>query len=691
MESSSVTGTPSLCSSFGAEPLRGSALLQPSISHPDLYHERGTKGDELCRMHAVNNVLGEPAYPMPIDWNDTMDVLGARYGHGGAWTKIDTLEDGCVMPLGLAVEIKRPWWISLAVGGEMLAALLRLPDAHTRLIDPSLRRIIMYSFTHTWACRGCPDQTWWILDPDLKEPHPFAASDALVLANTRVTQAAEHGHGGAGVIFFATHEFALRHWQFDIPEFRSLVQRVQFVARRFGPIPPREEAATTEGLPVGRRSADGAAGGDEAAEKANTAKGSNETSEGADSTRSEPTTLSLAQEETQAAPPTTAPPLLGRRFPSFKPVVIKFASLPQRGERAGYELARTKAEDGDEVETQEEDDEAEQHTCDDEAEQHTCDDEAEAQAEDDEAEEQAGYDEAEAQAEDDEAEEQADYEEAAAARSQLARMTPNEARASRRAPTTWRHTVSSAPDAEAAEAGYAHPMLKLRQGSRPNLRQGAGHRRDAIPAGDDEDTSRMPAPGYSISHAGEIRIPAPRSKSMFGITHVSGAPVRVTPRFNIPAPLPKRKETIVLRGTEAEILNQLRSIEELDELLRKDRHGHAPVRTPGSERDPVVVKQVLAAQQLQRVKTVAASRGPSLVRGEVQDEDQGEENRQRLARMQQIAAYLPPEVVRQVAPGDTRLGIHPQGPGSPYAPRGSSKRSGRFQSTAGARARSQVS
>jgi hypothetical protein len=484
-------------------------------------------------------------------------------------------------------------------------------------------------------------------------------------------------------------------------------------------------SATTEGLPPGRRSADGAAGGDEAAEKAST----NETSEGADSTRSEPATLSLAQEETQAAPPTTAPPLLGRRFPSFKPVVIKFASLPQRGERAGHELARTKAEEGttrsgakesgDEVETpslrssfgaeplrgsgssqtpsldsvgnplrgsgssqtQEEDDEAEQHTCDDEAEEQAGYDEAEAQAEDDEPEEQAC---------DDEAEEQAGYEEPAAARSQLARMTPSEARASRRAPTTWRHTVSCAGDDD-VEAGYAHPMLKLRQGSRPNLRQGAGHRRDAIPAGDDEDTSRMPAPGYSISHAGEIRIPAPRSKSMFGITHVSGAPVRVTPRFNIPAPLPKRKETIVLRGTEAEILNQLRSIEELDELVRKDRHGHAPVRTPGSERDPVVVKQVLAAQQLQRVKTVAASRGPSLVRGEVQDEDQGEENRQRLARMQQIAAYLPPEVVRQVAPGDTRLGIHPQGPGSPYAPRGSSKRSGRFQSTAGARARSQVS
>ena len=162
-------------------------------------------------MHAANFVLGEPAYA-PIPWRETLEVLGAKRGHGHAWVEQDFMDEGGAMPIGLAVEVHRPWWITLAAGGEMLAALLARPRAAESLLDPALRRVIMYSYTHAWACRGEHDGTWWALDAAFASPHLIANSDEALLANPRVRDAANYGHGNAGIVFVARTDFALKHW-----------------------------------------------------------------------------------------------------------------------------------------------------------------------------------------------------------------------------------------------------------------------------------------------------------------------------------------------------------------------------------------------------------------------------------------------------------------------------------------------
>lgn len=76
-----------------------------------------------------------------------------------------------------------------------------------------------------------------------------------------------------------------------------------------------------------------------------------------------------------------------------------------------------------------------------------------------------------------------------------------------------------------------------------------------------------------------VQVPAPRSTvGIFGANLVGDEPVRVNLRsvLNMPPPLPPAKP-LLLHGTDREIMAQLQSISHLEDLVRKDRHGMAPI------------------------------------------------------------------------------------------------------------------
>lgn len=510
------------------------------------YHARAS-GDELCRMHAANFVLGEPAYA-PIPWRETLEVLGTKRGHGNAWVEQDFMDEGGAMPIGLAVEVHRPWWITLAAGGEMLAALLARPGAAESLIDPALRRMIMYSYTHAWACRGEHDGTWWALDAAFASPHLIANSDEALLANPRVRDAANYGHGNAGVVFVARTDFALKHWAtldplaFPEPQREAVLAVVNRVRKAAGM--PRlviEAVAAGGGASPTEQEAEDV----DAAPSADTGS-SLQPAEAAELVGGSSSGALRWERPSPEKAGAGAPAWAGtakdfrpaeRKFPSFQSKVIRFTALAaaaaQEGPPPGADTwagnegwpearAAMPAEDdagyGD----------AEEEGWPDEGVEATSgyDEEVEEEYEYDDEEEYEG------------GEHQREF-----------GILPSAAEPAAAPPARDLGRFPGYP-------GRAFPEERPRGGSRF-----AHHSRS------------------SSSHAQTgpriVQVPAPRSSvGLFGVNRVGDEPVRVNLRgaLNLPPPMPKTKP-LVLQGTDQEVLAQLQSISHLEGLLKRERQG----------------------------------------------------------------------------------------------------------------------
>jgi hypothetical protein len=142
------------------------------------FHERAANGSELCRMHAVNNTIGEAAYE-PETWMHTLEVLGRRHGSGDAWVESDMLVDDGTLPMGIAIELRRPWWITIAVSPELLCELGGGRAGAAEAMDMELGRCILYGLTHAWAVRAGTSEGrrgWWSLDSSLRSPRFVAAA-----------------------------------------------------------------------------------------------------------------------------------------------------------------------------------------------------------------------------------------------------------------------------------------------------------------------------------------------------------------------------------------------------------------------------------------------------------------------------------------------------------------------------------
>jgi hypothetical protein len=173
------------------------------------YHEKN-RGGGLCRMHTVNNALGEK-YFVPESWGKTMRELGAKAGYEDVWVTDDPMLDGWAMPIGLALEYAQPEWLTLAVSGPALHRILK--NATIReIMDTSLRRIIVYHHSHTWACRGDVDGRWFNLDSDQANTTLMATDDRNLFESSAFSNGVRSLHGGSGIIFVATIRFAIQQW-----------------------------------------------------------------------------------------------------------------------------------------------------------------------------------------------------------------------------------------------------------------------------------------------------------------------------------------------------------------------------------------------------------------------------------------------------------------------------------------------
>jgi hypothetical protein len=173
------------------------------------YHER--QQGQLCRMHAVNNALGYRAYD-PDEWKTRLLDLGQALGQGGALVHDDMMFYGGFLPISIMVEQKQDDWVTMAFGGSALKILLERSSL-SELLDTSIRRMIIYQTSHTWAMRGDVDARWFNLDSQQAQPHMFAESDTQLFAHglmrTLVDTAAT---GTGGIIFIASLQHALKHW-----------------------------------------------------------------------------------------------------------------------------------------------------------------------------------------------------------------------------------------------------------------------------------------------------------------------------------------------------------------------------------------------------------------------------------------------------------------------------------------------
>jgi hypothetical protein len=501
------------------------------------------------------------------------------------------------MPVGLAVQIKRPWWLTFAAGGDLLAALVARSDAAARLFDPEVRRIIMYSYTHSWACRADKDGCWWALDSAFASPHLIANSDEQLLAGRRFTEAGQSGHGNAGVLFIARGSWALRNWLFDPDEFapdirdriRRITTRLQILAGHGLDAPEPDWPQPTP----------------------------------ADQTSTPHSSLPIT--EAPAEQPTAVQPVV-RSFPSFRTKVIRFVSLHQPAQARPKDPSRK--DQGGAYEDQGGAYEDQGGAYEDQGGAY---------------EDQGGAYEDQGGAYEDQGgayEDQGDAEET---------------------------SCLSCTHAERKENG-------------------------------DRYTQELTFHPAGRGESGMISVPAPRTKSLFGVTHVESGPVMVTPGFRIPRPMPPtrvHKPPIVLRGTGDEIIRQLRAAGELDDLVKKERMSQYPVAS--RPQDSFTSHQIRAAQALQQSRDLSR-RSARFPGRNLEYASQGSRDThdippqpytrpqaapqaapqacgsgfgteppasspasasmlndpyQRRARMQKVASYLPPDVVRTIAPGSS--------------------------------------
>ncbi len=173
------------------------------------YHER--QQGQLCRMHAVNNALGYRAYE-PDLWKSRLMDLGQALGQGNALVHDDMMFFGGFLPISIMVEQKEDDWVTMAFGGTALKNVLD-HCSMTEILDTSIRRMIIYQTSHTWALRGDVDARWFNLDSQQAHPHLFAESDTQLFSHgifRNLIDTANTGTGG--IIFIATLQHALKRW-----------------------------------------------------------------------------------------------------------------------------------------------------------------------------------------------------------------------------------------------------------------------------------------------------------------------------------------------------------------------------------------------------------------------------------------------------------------------------------------------
>jgi hypothetical protein len=165
------------------------------MSSQGFYHEHQQGG--LCRMHAVNIALGRRQYDQG-SWRYTLTR------HDPAWETADIFLEGMLMPMAFMIELAQSDWITWVVPGHLLRNdTLAQAQSRRDLVDPTLRRMIVFSQSHTWCCRGTAEATWYNLDSAGHSLQPTAHSDEQI-----VSYAANH----TGAVFVATKEHVRRVW-----------------------------------------------------------------------------------------------------------------------------------------------------------------------------------------------------------------------------------------------------------------------------------------------------------------------------------------------------------------------------------------------------------------------------------------------------------------------------------------------
>ena len=575
---------------------------------PTFFQQRGGNDDGLCRMRAVNNLIGEQAYVDAKEWLTTMGMMGQLRGYQALWEDTDMVLDGGEMPIGLAVERKRPWWVTVALAGSSLAAVLsRIPAAS--LLDPFLRRCVLFDGAHTYACRGDKHGHWYAIDRN-HAPTRIADSDQALLSSRRFEEAGRSHI--AGVVFVARTEFAQSRW---LPAFEEYVRAqrqspqprhpsplpaiIKRLVNRFGgkesgelptlpqsehlPTPPSgsppilpgdrdESRCAAKGSPPDNEVVDSAptpsppddevvdSGSPPSAAKGGA--GTPSAAKGSPPTPEETPLRSTTRHLTLSHRSCTVRPFPG--FRANKVLIIRGAAAAGGG---GVEMDKPKVA------------------------------------------------------------------QASPQVAQVPRLCPQQERVRQQAARQAEQILNRARQFQASQ--------------------------DEEPGGAQETFARRP-----------VSIPAPRTRSMFGVTYVANGPVRVAPTFAMPPPPPSRPP-ITLQGNENQVMQQLAAVRELDEILRMEKvargvldMGHA--RERGSEvakqqrADPIAQRQMMAARRVAHLRSMqgaASQRGAGLeqrgTRPSLTEVSQFHHPHARL--MTQLASRLPTDVVSAMAPGDRRL------------------------------------
>lgn len=178
------------------------------------YHERQL-GD-LCRMHAVNIVLGRRAFDAST-WATTCRSVARRLGdeNADAWHDRDFMLDGMTMPLAQMIEHADSNVVTLATTTRTLSSATA-----ASLFDPAFHRtVVLFDHGHVWCCKH-DGRVWFNLDSQ-RTPHPTTSNPSDLLRSA------------PGVIFVATLAHAQQTW---LPLLRKLVSDARLTA------PDEEEA-----------------------------------------------------------------------------------------------------------------------------------------------------------------------------------------------------------------------------------------------------------------------------------------------------------------------------------------------------------------------------------------------------------------------------------------------------------------
>lgn len=180
-------------------------------------------------------------------------------------------------------------------------------------------------------------------------------------------------------------------------------------------------------------------------------------------------------------------------------------------------------------------------------------------------------------------------------------------------------------------------------------------------------SSSSAAPPRNPHHS--TRFPAPRTRTMFGVTSVpermGAMPVR--PLFPAMQAPPPRRKPLVLQGDVDDVLQQLAILDEVERYVvqAKGEEGVAAVPLEEADADPVLARQLRAAEALERQQAALrrgfakAAPGGGASRGEGRIAAAGKTlSPMEERRLQALAAYLPPHLLRDVNLGALSAATH---------------------------------